>query len=235
MLETSDFFLDEQNTAIFPMAIRDIIRLKTFKMLSTLAITSINHLLRNEQWARTQLQSFSGQTACIQILPLIHFKILINSIGEIQKIADSIDTDATIILPSLMHTNLLTRGLSLEKSIQIIGNQLLASELIAISKQLNISRIVEHDLSKAVGDIPAHRISTAGRNFFDWHTKNFDALSQALVEYLTEEKLVLTKHDAINHLIGEIQDLQHHVEAIEHRVNFLVESMNGTLSENSTN
>lgn len=203
-------------------------------MLSTLAITSINHVLRNQQWACKRLQSFSGQTACIQISPLIHFKILINSVGELQKFHDGSDTDATIILPSLMHANLLARQLSYEESIQVIGNELLAAEIIALGRQLNINRIVEHDLSKVLGDIPAHRITSAGRHFIQWHAENFDALSHALAEYLTEEKPVLAKPDAISQLISEIQDLQHHVEQVEHRIHGLAESMSGVLSENPT-
>ncbi|MBL8496276.1 hypothetical protein ABF87_03085 [Nitrosomonas sp. JL21] len=202
-------------------------------MLSTLAITSINHVLRSEHWACKRLQSFSGQTACIQILPWIHVKVLINSRGEIQNIDDSIDTDVTIILPSPMHPDRVTRELSFGEAIHVIGNQSLADELIAISKQFNISRTVEHDLSKVVGDIPAHRLTRAGKNFLQWHTENFDALSQALAEYLTEENQVLAKTDAINQLIRDIQNLQHHVEAFDHRVNCLAESMNA-LSENPT-
>lgn len=209
----------------------DIIRLKTYKMLSNLAITSINHVLQNEKWACQRLQSFSGQTACIQISPFIRFKILINSTGELQKMDDSMEADATIILPSLIHANLLTRKLSFEKSIQVIGNQSLADAFIEISKQLDMGRLVEHDLSKAIGDIPAHRITLAGKNVVQWHTENFNALSQALAEYLTEEKSVLAKRDAINQLIQEMQNLQRRVEAIELRVNDLAESIRGALSE----
>lgn len=203
-------------------------------MLSTLVITSINHVLRNEQWACKRLQSFSGQTADIQISPLINLKILINSIGEILKMNDSMETDVTIILPSLMHPNLLTREPSFEESIQVIGDQSLANTLIEIGKQLSIGRLVEHDLSKVIGDIPAHRFSRAGQHFFHWHAENFNALSQALAEYLTEEKPILAKHDAINQLILEMQNLQFQVDAIEQRVNNLIASMNAVLSEKPT-
>lgn len=151
--------------------------------------------------------------------------------GELQKMHDNVATDVTIML---MQPNLLARESSIDNSIQIIGNQSLASEIITLYKQLNIDRIVEHDLSKALGDIPAHRITRAGRNFIQWHTENFNALSQALTEFLTEEKPVLAKPDAINQLISEIQDLQYQVEAVEHRVNGLVESLGEALSENPT-
>ncbi len=204
-------------------------------MLSSLAVTSINHVLHNETWACERLQSISGQTVCLQISSLIHLKIMINSMGELQKLPDDADTDTTIILPSLPQPNLFDRRWSIEKSIQIVGNESLASEIIALCKQLNLDRVVAHDLSKVLGDIPTHRITSAGRGFVQWHTKNFNALSQALSEFLTEEKPVLAKTDAINQLISDIQDLQYRVEAFERRVNGLVGALDDALSENSTN
>lgn len=155
--------------------------------------------------------------------------------GELQKLPDDADTDTTIILPSLPQPNLFDRRWSIEKSIQIVGNESLASEIIALCKQLNLDRVVAHDLSKVLGDIPTHRITSAGRGFVQWHTKNFNALSQALSEFLTEEKPVLAKTDAINQLISDIQDLQYRVEAFERRVNGLVGALDDALSENSTN
>ncbi len=195
-------------------------------MLSILVTTPINHVLRSEKWACKRLQSFAGQTACIQIPPLINLKILINSMGELQQIDGNIAIDTTIVFSSFMMINIWARESSRFESIKIMGNQSLADELINISKQLNIGMIFEHDLSKTIGDIPAHRITNAGRDFARWQAENLNHLSQALAEYWTEESLLLAKHDAINRFIQEIQDLQLHVEQLEQRLNSISDTMN---------
>ncbi len=195
-------------------------------MLSTLVTTPINHVLRSEKWACKRLQSFAGQTACIRIPPLINFKILINSMGEIQQVDGSIAIDTTIVLSSFMILNISARESARFEPIEITGNQSLANELINISKQINISMIFEHDLSKAIGDVPAHRITNAGRDFAHWQTDNFNHLSRALAEYWTEENFLLAKHDAINRFIQETQDLQHHIAQLEQRLNSLADTVN---------
>ena len=81
--------------------------------------------------------------------------------------------------------------------------------------------IFEHDLSKIIGDIPAHRITNTGEHLIRWHTENFDHLSQSLVEYWTEENSFLTKSSAINQFTAEVKNLQLNTEQLEQRLNRL--------------
>ena len=192
-------------------------------MLTSIITTPINHVLRSEEWACKRLQSFTGQIVCIQIPPLVNFKMLINTEGEVQQVDNSICADTTLTLSPFILPRILTRESTAFKLIKIIGNKSFADELINIGKQINFSIILEHDLSQAIGDIPAHRITNASEYFIQWQTENFDRISQALVEYWTEENGFLTKSTAINQFIQEVKNLQLNTEQLEQRLNRLIQ------------
>jgi ubiquinone biosynthesis accessory factor UbiJ len=50
---------------------------------------------------------------------------------------------------------------------------------------------VEEDLSRITGDVVAHRIAGAARDFLGWQKDAAIRLSQNVAEYLTEERPVL--------------------------------------------
>ncbi|MEK7844148.1 MAG: hypothetical protein AAB259_00045 [Pseudomonadota bacterium] len=82
-------------------------------------------------------------------------------------------------------------------------------------------------MSKTIVDIPAHRVTKAGEHMMHWQTENFNRISQALVEYWTEEDIFLTKSVSINKFIHEVKDLQLNTEQLEQRLNRLIRQ--GTL------
>lgn len=190
-------------------------------MLTSIATTPINHFLRNERWACKRLQSFTGQTVCIRIPPLVNFKMLINAEGEVQQADHSICADATLSLSPLVLSRVLNRKSTALEQIKIIGSKPLADELINIGKQINFNTIFEQDLSKVIGDIPAHRITNTGEHLIQWHAKNLDRMSQAWAEYWTEENVLLTKTAVINQFIQEVRNLQQNTEQLEQRLNRL--------------
>ncbi len=190
-------------------------------MLTTAVITPINHVLRSESWASKRLQSFSGKTICVQISPLINLKMLIDTAGELQKIDESMNVDATLTLSPLILPRLLTRELNAFAQIKTAGNPALVEELINIGKQIDFKGILEHDLSNAIGDIPAHRIAQTSEHLVQWQIKNIDRFAQTLIEYLTEENVFLVKPNAIFRFSREINNIKLHIEQLERRLNKL--------------
>ena len=191
-------------------------------MLISAVITSINHVLCHERWACKRLQSYTDMTVCIQIPPIINFKILIDAKGEVKQANDDICVDTTVTLSPLILSRLLTQDRTAFKLIKTTGNQSFADDLIDISKHINFGLIIEHNLSKTIGDIPAHRITKAGEHMMHWQIENFNRMSQALVEYWTEEDICLTKSVSINKFIHEVKDLQLNTEQLEQRLNRLI-------------
>lgn len=192
-------------------------------MLTSIAIAPINHVLRSEGWPCGRLQFFAGQTACIQIPPFVNFKILIDAKGETQQIDNSSCANTTLTLSPFILPKILARETAAFELIKISGNQSFAEELINIGKQINLNMIIKHDLSKVIGDIPAHRIANTGEHLMQWQTKNFGRISQALAEYWTEENIVLTKRATSNQFIREVTNLQHTIEKLEQRLDRLTQ------------
>lgn len=193
-------------------------------MLTSVVTTSINHVLRGESWACKRLQSFTGKTVCIRIPPLLNFSLLIDAEGEVQQAINSdIGADTTLTLSPLILPRILAQESSAFEQITIIGDQSFAEELIAIGKQINLRAIFEHDLSTAIGDIPAHRITQAGANLMHWQVENVHRIAQALAEYWTEENRLLTKPATADQFSEEVKNLQHDTEQLEQRLNRLTQ------------
>ena len=190
-------------------------------MLASVVITSINHVLRSENWACERLRLHSGRSISIRIPPMVGFSIEIDSEGSLQPIAGVQSTDATLTLPLLLLPRLVAREPDAFEAVTVSGDQTFADELIAITKQIDPSVILTHDLSKAVGDIPAHRIVQTGEQLVQWHSGNAYRLAQAFAEYCTEETSFLTKPAAAGQFAQEVKNLQFDIEKLEQRLNQL--------------
>ncbi|MBS0498666.1 MAG: hypothetical protein JSR51_13655 [Proteobacteria bacterium] len=190
-------------------------------MLASVVITSINHVLRNEQWACARLQSHAGRTVSIRIPPMVGFSVEIDGEGKLQPVDGAQPADAALTLPLLSMPRLVARGPDAFKAIAISGDQAFAGELIAIAKQIDPGVVLAHDLSKTVGDIPAHRIVQAGEQLVQWQSGNVHRLAQTLAEYCTEESDFLTKPAAVERFAQEVRNLQFDIEKLEQRLNRL--------------
>ncbi len=192
-------------------------------MLTSVLTTPINHVLRGESWACKRLQSFAGKTVCIQIPPIVSFKVLIDTKGEIQSADHTVCADTTLALSPFALPGLLSQDIAAFKLITVTGDQAFAETLMDISKYINFSLVFEHDLSNAIGDIPAHRVTHAGEHILQWPVENFNRISQALAEYWTEENELLTKSFTISQFSQELTDLQKSIEQLEQRLDSLLQ------------
>ena len=192
-------------------------------MLTSIAVTPINHVLRGESWACKRLQSYSGKTICVQILPLFEINMIVQANGEVQDTTKQGKMDTTLsIFPGIL-PGLLVHDENVYASIKISGDTDFANELINISKNININSNIEQDLSKVIGDIPAHRIAQAGEQVIQWHADSINNLSQALVEYWMEEQPMLAKSVYINEFLNEVKELQDNADQLDQRIQDLTQ------------
>jgi len=192
-------------------------------MLTSVLTTPINHVLRGESWACKRLQSFAGKIVCIQIPPIVNFKVLIDTKGEVQSADHMVCADTTLALSPFVLPGLLSQDIAAFKLITVTGDQAFAETLIDISQHINFSLVFEHDLSNAIGDIPAHRVTHASEHILQWPAESFNRISQALAEYWTEENELLTKSFTISQFSQELADLQKSIEQLEQRLDSLVQ------------
>lgn len=194
-------------------------------MLTSTVITAINSTLRREGWPCERLQAYIGRIVCIRVPPLMYFRAMINPEGELQRVDGNLPVDATVTAPLNILTELVTQNTAALKQIVISGDESFAEELINIGKQINISLVIEQDLSQLFGDMIAHRIMHGSKYLIQWQAKNFDHISRAVTEYYTEENVLLTKRTAVNQWSQEIANLKNNIEKLERRLDKLTHAL----------
>lgn len=190
-------------------------------MLSPLAIATFNHVLNEESWACKRLQSYAGKTAHLSIFPLIEMIIVIQTDGKLAIVSSAYTSADThlFITPTLL-PRLITHDENAFHEIRITGDIAFANELLLIAKNLHWD--IEQDLSPFFGDILAHRMRKAGQNIINWQAGSMLNLSQAMIEYLTEEKSVLPNHSHIKSFVTEANSLHEQVTQLEKRIYHLI-------------
>ncbi len=191
-------------------------------MLDACALDLLKHILHQENWVHTRLQHYEGKTAHIRIPPLFDLKLQVLEDGDLSHFQDQIETDTTLVIPPALLPGLLMCDEPTYKQIDISGNTAFAEDLITIGK--HIKPHFENELSKILGDIPAHRIAQTSNSLFQWHTNLFWNLSDSLAEYWLEEQPIITKSDAINNAATHIKKLQNDVDQLEDRINRILKS-----------
>ena len=192
-------------------------------MLTSLAVAPINHMLRSESWACKRLQPHNGKIICIQVPPFFNSNLLVDSNGEIQYTGNTLEPDTTLSVSPMILSRLLARDEMALRDIKIKGDKVLAEEFIDIGKHVNFNLKIEQNVSKVIGDIPAHRLAQAGQQVIAWHFGSINNLSQALVEYWTEESPLLVKMHTINTFSNDIKTLQYDIDQLEERIKKLTE------------
>ena len=189
-------------------------------MLASVAIAPLNHMLRGENWARKRLQPRAGKTARFRVPPFFDLAVVIQPTGEVAAALGPAGNDATLtIMPALL-PRLLARDEAAYSEIRISGDDVFGREILEIGQNLRWD--VEQDLSDVMGDILAHRVVQTGKNLAHWHNETLHNLSQALMEYLTEEQRVLAKPIDMRIFAEEVSELQDRVSKLELRVEGLI-------------
>lgn len=191
-------------------------------MLASFSIQPVNYALRQESWASKWLQSYEGKTACIRIPPLVSIRLIVLANGQFGEFDSSGgDTDTTLsVLPAIV-PRLIARDETAFDSIGISGDTKFAEDLITIGK--NLKPGIEQDLGKYIGDIPAHRIATAGNNLLQWHVNFCRSASDTLGEYFLEEQPMIVKPGVVEAFSRQNEALKNNLDALEARINRLIQ------------
>jgi ubiquinone biosynthesis protein UbiJ len=192
-------------------------------MLTSFAVAPIYNMLRSESWACKRLQPYGGKVIRIRVLPLFSSSLLINLDGEIQHTGNTLDPDTTLSISPIVLARLLARDETALGDIKREGNQPLAEAFIDIGRHVNFNFQIEQNISKVIGDIPAHRLAQASQRVVAWHFGSIGNLSQALAEYWTEENPLLAKTRTVNTLSDDIKTLAYDIDRLEERIKKLTE------------
>lgn len=188
-------------------------------MLTPAAVAAINHLLRQESWARERLRLFAGQRAKLS-LGALSIDICVADDGCFVACEEGGgEPSVTIELPG-------------EAALQFAGNPEASFAKARISGAADFAEAIgfvfrhlrwdlEGDLAAFVGDIPARRLAMWHQQFLAWHKSAARRLAENVSEYLKEEGRVVAASGSLEEFCYRIDALRDDVARLEKRVDRL--------------
>ena len=195
----------------------------------------INHVLAGEPWASAELAKHAGKAIALE-MPFGRFAVQITNSGLLEavrhadrttEISDGeavppIRTALVLTISSQALSTLLTSGPIREnafKSVTIAGDADLAQLLGRLAGQLRWE--YEEDLSKIIGDAPAHFAVAQGKKIASAGKAAGRDLLENAVEYLSEEKKVLLNQRDFAIHKNQLMELRDSVERLDKRIALL--------------
>ena len=106
--------------------------------------------------------------------------------------------------------------------ITISGDIALGQHFQSLFRQLDIDW--EEHLSHITGDVIAHSLGNAARDFFDWGKQTLDSLTMDVSEYVQYESRDVASGPEINHFNTQIDQIRSDVDRAEARINRLLQA-----------
>jgi ubiquinone biosynthesis protein UbiJ len=195
----------------------------------------INHVLAGEPWASAELAKHAGKAIALE-MPFGRFAVQITNSGLLEAVrhADSteisdgeatppIRTALVLTISSQALSTLLTSSGPIRenafKSVTIAGDADLAQLLGRLAGQLRWE--YEEDLSKLIGDAPAHFAVAQGKKIASAGKAAAVDLLENTVEYLSEEKKVLLNQRDFAIHKNQLMELRDSVERLDKRIALL--------------
>ena len=184
-------------------------------MLNQAALAALNHLLLGASWARARLSPFAGGSGRLS-LPPFRLDFLISADGMVIAPESELDhCDVEIALPVDTPFLAMQGSEAVAKATRISGSAEFADALGFVLRNLRWD--FEEDLSKAVGDIAAHRIAGLLKSFGAWQAQATRNFGENLAEYLTEEKPTLVSKRELGAFSTAVSQLHDDLGQLESR------------------
>jgi ubiquinone biosynthesis protein UbiJ len=184
-------------------------------MFKPLLTRILNHLITQNNWARGELQPFSGQTVTIHLGPTnANLTILEN--GGLAMAGESTLSDASISLSPSLALRILAKDVSASNQVQITGNTELAKALAKVLQGMRWD--YEEDLSKIIGDIPATQANAFAKKTFSEAKSKVINMTEMLTEYWQEENPLIAKKRHVEAFVKDVDQLRDDVERLEKRI-----------------
>jgi ubiquinone biosynthesis protein UbiJ len=180
-----------------------------------LIVPALNHLIKNENWAKERLRPFSG--AQLQISAgLIQIQLSINGQGLFEFGDESTTADVVLSLPGDAPTKLLFDRNALFASVKISGSADLAENLAFVFRNLDWD--IEEDLASVMGDIPARRLALTGAQIGNQLQNGVKRAAENIAEFATEDSWLLAPRREISAFCQAIDQLRDDAARLEKRI-----------------
>lgn len=175
---------------------------------------ALDHVLRQNPWASDRLRPYAGRTIKLELVPF-EALITISDEGGFLPAAPGAAPDVIIRIPPGAVLRLLA-GRSPEHVIQMDGDTTLATDVGTVLRHLQWE--YEEDLSRLVGDIPAHALVSLGRQLMAESKRQWESLATAATEYFVEERPLIAKRRHLERFSRDVDALRDDVERLARRV-----------------
>jgi len=188
--------------------------------LAKCVVSTINHVLSNESWARSRLLPFAGQAALIEAPPL-QLAINITPEGLFKAIdIEQAEVSVSIMLPGDSALKIISGDQSvIFAAARISGSADFAEALAFVFRNLHWD--AEADLAALVGDIPASRSMRTMESIAAWHKSAALNLAQNLKEFVVEESQQVVAKNHIADFSSAVDVLRDDLARLEKRISRL--------------
>ncbi|HEX4985842.1 MAG TPA: sterol-binding protein [Burkholderiales bacterium] len=184
-------------------------------MVTAPFVAFVNHLLAAEGWARDILAAHAGRTAVIELFPL-RVAAMATAAGTLEPAPDDADPAVVIRLDAATALRIVAEGEDAWRRAGVSGDTAFAADIARLAA--NLKWDAEEDLSRAVGDVAAHRMGRAARAAAAWPKRAASSAAAGLAEYLTEEsRLLVTPLQAAEFVRG-VDELRDAAERLDKRI-----------------
>ena len=174
----------------------------------------LNQLLQREGWARVKLAPFAGERVELRAGPLPALRFSILDTGQVEAGGES-PTLTLSIKPGALAA--LARGEDyVMREVEIAGNGELAAAVLLLARHLRWD--FEEDLSRVVGDVAAHRMAQAARDFAAWNADAARRLAESFADYAADEQRSLVRRVELESLARGVAGLRDALEHLAKRV-----------------
>lgn len=186
-----------------------------FKLLIT---RLLNHLINQNEWARAQLQPFSGQSVRF-VVPPASMTLTVLEDGGLAAAGEAALVAAKVSMPLPAVMRLLSGDANAQTLVTIDGDTELAAVMSRVLR--NMSWEYEEDLSRLIGDVPAHQLTEFGRWTVSGVRRQTINVAEMLTEYWQEERPMIAKKRHIRQFMQDVEDLRDDLERLEKRLDRL--------------
>lgn len=176
---------------------------------------TLNHLVKNESWARERLRQFSGSRLLIAA-GTIQLNLRIDDKGLFSLADLSQPADVLLNLPADAPLKFLFDRNALFSSIKLSGSADLAECLAFVFRNLHWD--IEGDLASILGDIPARRLALIGTQLGNHLQDGAKRMSQNFIEFSTEDSQLLVATREINEFCQAVDDVRDDAARLEKRI-----------------
>jgi ubiquinone biosynthesis protein UbiJ len=183
-------------------------------------VAALNRLLRAEPEARARLAVHAGKRFEVSAGPLPRLRFAIDASGTLSAAAADAQPDLSVRITREALTALAAEGgLPGERFVEALavsGDRELADELGLLARHLRWD--IEEPLAGLIGDVAAHRLAAAARDFATWQMQSLQRGARALSSWAAQEQDLLVGRAEFSAFRGSVENLAEAIERLAERL-----------------